>query len=83
MLGTGTQLDLMVLPPCHVFCQFYVSKLLNEFIFTLVCWQCVSVGGPWLLLDGVHADVSVGEMKQEYKDDSSEMQHCILFTINI
>jgi hypothetical protein len=42
-------LDLMALPPCHVFCQFYVSRLLNEFIFTLVCWQCVSGGGPWLL----------------------------------
>jgi thymidylate synthase len=25
-------LDLMALPPCHMFCQFYVSSLLDEFI---------------------------------------------------
>ena len=34
-------LDLMALPPCRMFCQFYVSNRLDDFVSTctLICFQ--------------------------------------------
>jgi thymidylate synthase len=40
---TPKDLDLMALPPCHMFCQLYVIRLLNEFIFTFVCFNSLQL----------------------------------------
>jgi thymidylate synthase len=40
---TPKDLDMMALPPCHMFCQLYVIRLLNELIFTLVCFNSLQL----------------------------------------
>jgi len=42
-------LDLMALPPCHMFCQFYVSTCLLSIVvcprYYLISYFCINAGG--------------------------------------
>jgi hypothetical protein len=46
-------------------------------------WQCVSGGGRWLLLDSVHADISVGEMKQECRRMTAARCNIVFYSLSI